>query len=65
MTAAALHVEASRRHPAQHPADRLRVLAARVRRLSLVGRLGTEESYVERDDVARELVRLARELANA
>jgi hypothetical protein len=44
------------------PADTLRQLATRVRRLSLAGRLGTEASYIERDDVTRQLVRLAADL---
>ena len=48
-----------------HPAERLRALAARVRRLSLVGRLDIERSFIERDDLARELVRLARDLEHA
>ncbi len=50
------------RRPLETPAARLRALAGRVRRLSIAGRLGTEESFVERDDVARELMALAREL---
>ena len=65
MTAAALRIETSRRHDVQRPAERLRALAARVRRLSLVGRLDIERSFIERDDVARELCRLARDLEHA
>ena len=48
--------------PPPSPTERLRSLARRVRRLSLAGRLGTEDSYIERDAVARALLSLAREL---
>lgn len=65
MTAAALRMETSRRREAPRPADQLRTLAARVRKLSIVGRLDVERSFIERDDVARELVRLAQVLDRA
>lgn len=51
-----------RRPPEPSPPERLRQLAQRVRRLSLVGRLDVEASFVERESVAAELRRLAREL---
>ena len=54
------------RRPAEpRPAERLRELARKVRRLSLVGRLDIEASFVERDELARALVRLAAELERA
>jgi hypothetical protein len=47
------------------PPQRLRELAQRVRRLSIVGRLDIEASYVERESVVIELRRLAREMERA
>jgi hypothetical protein len=47
------------------PADRLRALAGRVRRLGLAGRFDPESAYAEREEVARALHRLSRELERA
>lgn len=47
------------------PAEHLRDLAARVRRLGVHGRLTPEEIVVERDDIAARLRRLARSLETA
>lgn len=44
------------------PADHLRGLAARVRRLGLAGRFDPETAYAEREEVAQALRRLAREV---
>jgi hypothetical protein len=58
---------APRRPPEPSPPQRLRELARKVRRLSIVGRYDVERSYVERsyverDELARALVRIAAEL---
>jgi hypothetical protein len=44
------------------PDERLRALAARVRHLGLGGRFDPERAVIEREDVARQLYRLARDL---
>ncbi len=54
-----------RRQPEPSPPQRLRELARKVRRLSLSGRLDVEASFVERDELARALVRIAAELERA
>lgn len=51
-----------RDRPAPTPAERLRKLAARVRRLAVAGRTDPEAVLIAKHDIARALARLAREL---
>jgi hypothetical protein len=52
----------ARRQPEPSPPQRLRDLAHRVRRLGVCGRVTPETVLVEKETVAAELRRLAREL---
>jgi hypothetical protein len=61
MTAVA-SVETSRRREVLPPADGLRELASRVRRLGICGRTTPELTLLEKEQVAFELMRLARTL---
>lgn len=61
MTATAMRIETVRRR-ADHPADRLRQLAARVAKLGVVGRVTPESVLIEKLTLASELRRLAVEL---
>jgi hypothetical protein len=66
---AAAHSRPSRRDPAPVApapiAARLRAVAGRVRRLGLAGRFDPEAAYVERDELAQALLRLAVEADGA